>query len=171
MQQIVHESLKCYSGEKLMCRGKEGNELCNPYWQVVRHRCATSVPQQKRGNTLKHRTSPTAKKFRLCQSVFCNAVGFSHVKFMHQAQQAVWTLALIHRHLCQAIWDLDISLEVWPFSMTVQPHTAHIKHESSYSHFRGNLWTIHLIVLDFASVGLSFIWATEAALGTLLIPQ
>ena len=88
-----------------------------------------------------------------------------------RARQAIWTLALIHWHLCQAIWDLDISLEMWPFSMTVQPHTAHIKHESGYSHFRGNLWTIHPIVLDFAPVGLSFIWATEAALGTLLIPQ
>jgi len=84
MQQVVHKSFRCYSGDKLMCRGKEGNELWNPYWQVFRHSCATSVFQQKSGNTWKHWTSPTAKEFEVCQSVFCNAAGFSHVKFMHQ---------------------------------------------------------------------------------------
>jgi hypothetical protein len=31
MHQMVHESFRCYSEDKLMCSGKEGNELFHPY--------------------------------------------------------------------------------------------------------------------------------------------
>ena len=30
MLQMMHESFGYYSGDKLMCNGKEGNEFCNP---------------------------------------------------------------------------------------------------------------------------------------------
>jgi hypothetical protein len=172
MQQMVYESFRCYSGDKLMCRDKEGNDLWNPYWQVLRQRCAISDIQQKKVGT--HGNAVLLQQPKNSKCVHLYSVmqqGSAMLNSCIRARQAIWTLALIHWHLCQAISDLDISLEMWPFSMTVQPHTAHIKHESGYSHFRGKLWTIHPIVLDFAPVWLSFIWATEATFATVLIPQ
>jgi len=43
---------------------------------------------KKSGNTWKHCTSPTAKEFKVCHSVFCNAAGLSHVKFMRQGTRS-----------------------------------------------------------------------------------
>jgi hypothetical protein len=150
MQQMVHESLRCYSGDKLMCSGKEGNELWNPYWQVVRQVCHFTPPTKKVGT---HGNTELLQKPKNSKCVSLYSVmqqGSAMLNSCIRAQQAMWTLALIHWHPYWAVWDLDICHEEWAFSMTVQPHTAHVRHESGYSHFIGNLWTIHPIVLDFA---------------------
>jgi hypothetical protein len=105
---------------------------------------------KKSGNTWKHWTSPKAKNSKCVIRYSVMQEGSTMLNSRVGAWQAMWTLALIHWHLCQAIWDLNICHEVWPFSMTVQPHTARVKHGSGYSHFSGKLWTIHPIVLDFA---------------------
>ena len=119
------------------------------------------ISNKKVGTQCKHWTSLRAKKFEVGQPCEIHALGHNN-----QCEYSHW-----YTDSCVRLF------ETWTSVMRCDPSawqcncTQHMSNMRVVSHFSGNLWTIHPTSPWLCPIWLSFVWATEAALGMLLIPQ